>query len=186
MKINKAFCLFLVLAMIDVGLSCKPPTTPNNAPRQSSPQAKNNMDAAQPPMTMMPSSEKQMGDGFHGNHKLVVPDEISKLYSGVKIRLEKKQGGYSEVFDVQIDKDTKLGDSGLTVNVITFLPNFFMDRSRISSIGTDPLNPACKIIIRESGKQDFNGWLFAKMPEVHAFPHEVWKISLVSGIENTR
>ena len=57
-----------------------------------------------------------------------------------------------------------------------------MDESGITSRSTETHNPAARVVISEEGMADYEGWLFAAMPEIHPFPHDRYQVLLVEGI----
>ena len=112
-----------------------------------------------------------------------IPEEVQARYDEVKLHLAKKDGSFQKDFTVKLNEETPLDDSGLSVKVSAFLPAFYMDQNRITSVGAKATNPACKITIQEKGKEIHTGWLFAKMPQVHAFEHEIYALTLIDGGE---
>jgi len=46
----------------------------------------------------------------------------------------------------------------------------------------ETLNRAPRIVISEDGMANYQGWLFAAMPEIHPFPHDRYQVLLVEGI----
>lgn len=188
MKHSRLFLVASAALILSLVFSCKPPSSPAEKkapPSRDEAQKMSGQGSPTMPQGMPPSggmSGKPQGD-FKSGHETVMPDDVKKAYTGVQIRVEKKAGGEPKMFDVPFNKPTPLGDTGLIIEIIAYMPNFFMDQTRISSIGTEPINPACKYTVKEDGKEDYSGWLFAKMPEVHPFPHDVYKISLSAGIK---
>ena len=116
-------------------------------------------------------------------HQLVVPDEVKAAFGGVTLRLKKKDGSFDQTFDVPLGELTALGKSGLAVNVPAFLPAFYMDRTRISSVGVRETNPAAKVTLFEKGKEIHSGWLFATMPAIHPFVHDIFSLTLEKGVK---
>jgi hypothetical protein len=57
-----------------------------------------------------------------------------------------------------------------------------MDDDGITSRSADANNPAAHVVITEEGVDDYEGWLFAAMPEIHPFPHARYQVLLVEGI----
>lgn len=116
-----------------------------------------------------------------GGHQIVVPDDVKAMFKSVKLNFGKK-GEPPTVVEAKVGEETKLGDSGLSVFIEAFLPAFYMDSSRISSISTQPTNPAVRVSIKEKGQEVHKGWLFAKMPTVHPFEHATYTLTLVEGV----
>jgi hypothetical protein len=112
----------------------------------------------------------------------VVDPDIAAAWSGVRILLIDREDGTEQVFDIPINGADLLGDSGLVVSAGVFLPDFIMDENGITSRSPEPVNPAVRVIISEDGMEDFEGWLFASMPEIRPYPHDRFQVLLVEGI----
>jgi len=111
-----------------------------------------------------------------------VDPEIAAAWSGVRIRVIDRDGGAEETFDIPINGAELLGESGLVLSAGVFLPDFILDENGISSRSAEPINPAVRVIISEDGMEDFEGWLFASMPEIHPYPNVRYEVLLVEGI----
>ena len=112
----------------------------------------------------------------------VVAPEIAAAWSGVRILLIDREDGTEQTFDIPINGADLLGDSGLVVSAGVFLPDFIMDENGITSRSAEPVNPAVRVVISEDGMGDFEGWLFASMPEIRPYPHDRFQVLLVEGI----
>lgn len=116
------------------------------------------------------------------NAPAVVAPEIASAWSGVRILLVDRESGAEETFDIPLEGADLLGESGLVVSTGIFLPDFIMDENGITSRSAEPVNPAVRVIISEDGMEDYEGWLFAAMPEIHPYPHPRYQVLLVEGI----
>jgi hypothetical protein len=116
------------------------------------------------------------------NTPATIEPDIAAAWSGVRIRVIDRDGGAEEIFDIPINGAELLGESGLVLSAGVFLPDFILDESGISSRSAEPINPAVRVIISEDGMEDFEGWLFASMPEIRSYPHERYEVLLVEGI----
>lgn len=116
------------------------------------------------------------------NTPATVSPEIAEAWSGVRVRVVDRESGAEETFDIPLNGADLLGESGLVLSAGVFLPDFIFDENGISSRSTEPINPAVRVVISEDGMEDFEGWLFASMPEIHPYPHERWEVLLVEGI----
>ena len=116
------------------------------------------------------------------NTPATVEPEIAAAWTGVRIRVIDREGGDEEIFDIPINGAELLGESGLVLSAGVFLPDFILDEGGISSRSAEPINPAVRVIISEDGMEDFEGWLFASMPEIHPYPHQRYEVLLVEGI----
>lgn len=114
--------------------------------------------------------------------RVIVPDEVRERWTAVKIAVQDKENNQQEVYTVNIGSGFMVDDSSLNLKVEVFLPYFQMDGMTLTSISNDPRNPAAKISISENGQEVFNGWLFSKYPNTHAFQHPRYSFSLVDFI----
>ena len=127
-----------------------------------------------------------MGDPMHQgagiNAEINLDPAIVEGWSGIRVRVVELETGTDEVVDIAIGDEAPLGDSGLTLRAVTFIPDFVMGENGITSRSALPQNPAARVAISEDGKDDFEGWLFGAMPEIHPFPHDKYGVVLVEGI----
>ena len=114
--------------------------------------------------------------------EITVSPEIAAAWTGVRVRLIDRETGTEETFEIPLGGADMLGDSGLVLSAGAFLPDFIMDERGISSRSPEPINPAVRVVISGDGIGDFEGWLFAAMPEIHPFPHDRYQVLLVEGI----
>jgi hypothetical protein len=126
---------------------------------------------------------ESMGGMMGGlNTDIDLDPEIAAAWSGIRVHvvaLDTKEG---QIFDVALGETVVLGDSGLNLTADTFVPDFVMDESGITSRSAETHNPAARVVITEEGAADYEGWLFAAMPEIHPFPHDRFQVLLVEGI----
>jgi len=131
------------------------------------------------PIQTMPGMPPAKEAGESGpDRKLVIPDGIKDKWKSVTLQVTDKQTGSSEALEVEIGKKTPVQGSGLEVEVLVFLPSFFMGDDMITSVSNEPNNPAAKARFTEHGKTVHEGWLFLNMPEVHPFVHDRYRIVL--------
>jgi len=142
--------------------------------------------AAEMPADDMHSTamSEAMGGGMGGalNTELSLDPAIADAWSAIRIRLVDSESGDEQEFVVEIGQILELGDSGLSLAVQGFVPDFVMDEGGITSRSADPNNPAARVLISEDGVVDYEGWLFAAMPGIHPYPHERYRVLLVEGI----
>lgn len=161
------------------------PGGPAMMPGQSSPSG-GSKTGASPQGTMPPAGTSPHGampGGSKVERKIVVPKEVAAKWKGVKITVaEKKSGGKSNTYTVNLNENFTVPSSKLTIKVDTFLPNFTMSGGEITSVSNEPKNPACYMVISEGGKEAGRSWLFANFPDMHPFDHPQYKIILVGGV----
>jgi hypothetical protein len=116
------------------------------------------------------------------NTDIRLDPEIAGAWSGIRVHVVDSENGDGHIIDVALGETVALGDSGLTLSAGTFVPDFVMDEGGITSRSAETHNPAARVIITEEGNADYEGWLFAAMPEIHPFPHERFQVLLVEGI----
>jgi len=111
-----------------------------------------------------------------------VPAEVQKAWKAIKVKVINKADNSAKEYDVEIGGEMKLPGTDLTIKAVNFLPAFNMQGLNITSASNDPVNPAAKVQISEGGQEVFKGWLFQMHPEVHAFTHEQYSVTLVEGV----
>lgn len=128
------------------------------------------------------STTGQADSSFQAGRSINVPPEVAKRWIAVLLKVSKKDGTAQEV-TIKVGEEKKIDNTPLSVKIEAFLPSFSMNEQEITSRGAQPVNPAARVRISEEGQADWSGWLFAKMPDVHSFPHESWRVELVGGLE---
>ena len=125
-----------------------------------------------------------MAGGKHDmglNTEVTLSEEVSAAWRGAIIQVTAPDENIQQ-FDLPLDEAVTLGDTGLTATALVFVPDFVMDEGGISTRSPEAKNPALKLRVTEEGKPDYEGWLFAAMPEIHPFPHETYSIVLIGGL----
>jgi len=117
---------------------------------------------------------------FKAGRPVDVPAEIAARWPAVRLQAGPKETPKELVVDV--GAKTQVPGTTLEVEVIAFVPTFKMTDGAITSDGAAPRNPAAKVVVREPGREEWSGWLFANMPQVHAFEHEKFTVILLSGV----
>jgi hypothetical protein len=114
--------------------------------------------------------------------RLVVPPEVEKAYSGIRLRWKDSSNGKEGVIEVPLGGGTPLPDPSIVVRGDVFLPAFSMGGGAITSDGVEPQNPAARISVFEKGKEIFGGWIFTRFPDVHPFTHPRFQLLLEGGV----
>ena len=165
------FAIVLTLPLILAGCGAAPDT--NEADVQAMPDDDVHATATGGPMGGM------MG-GLNTDIRL--DPEIAGAWSGIRVHVIDSETGDGQIIDVALGETVALGDSGLTLSADTFVPDFVMDEGGITSRSAETQNPAARVVIAEDGMANYEGWLFAAMPEIHPFPHDRYQVLLVEGI----
>jgi hypothetical protein len=143
-----------------------------------------------PSVQMAASHEREAsaeGTGTAGSPKvptrLVVPPEVEKTYSGIRLTWKESSGGKEGMLDVPLGGSARIPDSELDVRADVFLPAFTMAGEEITSQGVEPNNPAARITVAEKGNEVFSGWIFTNFPDVHPFQHPRFSLKLTGGVK---
>ena len=130
-------------------------------------------------------------DGNHprvqGTSKLqrvvVIPDETEGKWKAVKLFIKNKNDAvHNETKTITLGSSFELRDSGITVTVGPFLPNFVMSQKAYTSSGNELTNPAVQLKVEQNGKTIYTGWAFAKYPTMYAFEHKDFALQLLDYI----
>ena len=116
-------------------------------------------------------------------NKLVVPPEVEKAYSAIRLKWKNSQTGKEGQLDVPLGGTARVPDSEMDVTADVFLPAFTMRGDAITSQGVEATNPACRITVSDQGKEVFSGWIFANYPDVHPFQHPRYSLLLAGGVK---
>lgn len=127
--------------------------------------------------------EKTGTPGMKKTTEIVIPRDVRKEWKAVKVQLTDKEKNEQKIFEIEIGKEMKLGDTGLSVEVLHFAPDFKMAPGEITSVSSEPKNPAAQVVIKEDGKEPLKVWLFYNYPDVHAFVHPRYQLALVGFVK---
>lgn len=116
-------------------------------------------------------------------NKLVVPPEIEKTYSAIRLAWKNSQTGKEGELDVPLGGKARVPGSEMDVRADVFLPAFTMAGDAITSQGIEATNPATRITVSDQGKEIFSGWIFANYPDVHPFQHPRYTLRLAGGVK---
>ncbi len=128
-----------------------------------------------------------MGGSPHGvadksGKKIVVPDAVKKNWSKVRLLLIDKSSGSKKDIIAPLGNELNIDGTSLKVKVGEFLPEFTMASGEITSRSNEPKQPAVRIEIYEQGRLLHKGWIFANLPDVHAFEHPKYSLLLKEGL----
>ena len=165
MKRNILLCLFVVMLTIFLA-AC---TEKKEDVASQSPHVSGNVPQEQPPVVKAPA-------------RVEVSDEILSAWKAIKVEVIDLVSAKATRYIVNIGGEEEIGDSGLKIKVLNFLPAFQMNVPIITSRSNKLENPAAQIEVYEDGEQIFRGWLFTLYPTTHAFTHPKYSITLVEGI----
>ncbi len=150
-----------------------------------------NTDLTPPATGDVPSEEgpsnmmgAMMGGGEHDmglNTNITMAEEIAAAWRGAIIQVAGPEGE-PQRYDLPFGEAVALGDTGLKATALAFVPDFVMGEDGITTRSAEAVNPALRLRVTEEGKPDYEGWLFAAMPEIHPFPHETYSILLADGL----
>lgn len=166
-----AIALVLILPVVFTGCGAGSETAETDV--QAMPDDEVHAAAMGPPM-----------DGMMGglNTEISLDPEIAGAWSGIRVHVIDRETSEGQIIDVALGESVVLGDTGLSLSTDTFVPDFVMDEGGITSRSAETHNPAAMVVIAEEGAADYEGWLFAAMPEIHPFPHDRYQVLLMEGI----
>ena len=179
---NMTLAMTLVLMTLLATLGCGGSTTPSSDDVEAV-AAHEDMPSDDVHSTAMGQA---MGGGMHQgggiNAEVALDPEIADDWQAIRVRVVELESMNETFHEIAIGQEAALGDSGLTLRVVAFIPDFVMGEDGITSRSSDSQNPAARVVIIEEGKADYEGWLFGAMPEIHAYPHEQYGVMLVEGV----
>lgn len=133
-------------------------------------------------------SEEQKLPSPHGNitikgeRKVIVPPEVQRKWDSVRLIFEDRHNKKKAEYVVKLNTEFSITGTDLKIICKDFLPDFKMEKDIITSKSIEPNNPAVRTIIYERDQKIFNGWLYSKYPEIHAFEHPRYVLILKEGI----
>ena len=115
--------------------------------------------------------------------RLVVPPEVAKTYSAIRLTWKDSGSGKDGAVDVPLGGSARVPGSEMEVRCDAFLPAFTMAGEEITSNGVEATNPAARITVVEKGNEIFSGWIFTNFPDVHPFQHPRFSLRLAGGVK---
>ncbi len=161
------FALVLVLGTV----GCRPKSESSTAPGTSAGPAGH-------PASGLPADIPKI----EGGGVTVVPESVKGKWGAVRLVLQDKSTGAMTEYPVPLRSRFEVPNTGLTLEVGDFLPDFTIQDSVFTSVSDRPENPAVKVTVIEEGKPIFDAWLFSMYPSVHPFSHPRYGLSLKEGV----
>ena len=118
-----------------------------------------------------------------GGPQVIVPPAVKSAWKAVKLVIVDKATGKTTQATVNIGSSYTIPGSKMEVNVLSFLPDFKMSGTEITSVSNEPNNPAAQVRISDNGKKIFKGWLYSKYPAIHPFENDKYGVTLKEGIK---
>ncbi len=162
---KKAILVLVALALIAGFASCK---KKEEQPAQQAAPAPQQM-----PNIVMPQ----------GGPQVVVPPDVKSSWKAVTLVIVDKATGKTTEATVNIGSDYTIPGSKMNVHVVSFLPDFRMSGTQITSVSNEPNNPGAQVKISDNGKEIFHGWLYSKYPAIHPFVNDKYGVTLKEGIK---
>lgn len=111
-----------------------------------------------------------------------VPASVRVRWKAVGIAVIDKATARQNVYNVPVDGKITIPSSSMTIRVEAFLPSFIKEGATITSRSDELRNPAAKVLIKDGNNTVFNGWLFAKYPNTHAYLHPRYGFTLIDVV----
>lgn len=127
---------------------------------------------------------QMMGGDQHDmglNTEVTLAADVAAAWNGAIVQVAGPEGE-PQRYDLPFGEAVSLGETGLTATALVFVPDFVMAEDGITTRSAEAANPALRIHVIEEGRPDYEGWLFAAMPEIHPFPHDTYSILLAGGL----
>jgi len=178
MRNSKTLFLITLLAALGCGGSATPPADEITTEATLDSMPADDVHAA----AMGAGLEGGMHAGGGINAEITLDPEIADDWRAIRVRVVELSSMEESFYDIVIGEEAPLGDTGLTLRAVAFIPDFVMSLGGITSRSAEHQNPAARVVIIEEGKGDYEGWLFGAMPEIHAYPHEFYGVMLSEGV----
>ncbi len=115
-------------------------------------------------------------------HKGVkVSDEVAAAWKGVKLGVSDATAASSETLSIGVGASAKLGESGFTLKVEAFLPDYAMFDDHIGSRSKELNNPAVLVELLEGDKSVAKGWVFKNFPQFNSYKNDRFVLELVEA-----
>ncbi|MBI5788470.1 MAG: DUF2155 domain-containing protein [Candidatus Schekmanbacteria bacterium] len=115
--------------------------------------------------------------------ELAIPDEVRAAWKPVSIAVKNKENGEVKSYEVKPESEFAVPATNIVLKVGAYLPDFTMSGAQITSRSSESNNPALQVTILEDNVEKYKGWLFSNFPDMHAFEHPKYGVTL--GITGT-
>jgi hypothetical protein len=83
----------------------------------------------------------------------------------VKLRMRHRvHAQFMEEAEVGLRQDFPIGDTEYSGRILRYVPDFTMDKGKVSSRSNEPRNPAFQIVVKENGAPHDTSWAFMNFP----------------------
>ena len=133
---------------------------------------------AEPHASRMPTTETAKGKEIvRAKSVIEVPEEIQAAWSSVKIEVYYDDTNEKvESFELKRNEELAIKGTVLKVRIADFIPHFTMGEGVITSIDSEPTNPAIHMVVSDDVEEIWNAVAFRNHPKYHTFEYENIKI----------
>jgi len=107
---------------------------------------------------------------------VIDPPAVRNAWKGAVLELKDKRTG--ETREIALDMGAASTQGGLELTLQAVQPDFALDAGTAGTRSNEPNNAAARVIVRENGREVFDGWLSRDFPDIHPFAHERYGILL--------
>lgn len=116
-----------------------------------------------------------------GKATLALSADVKAKWKAVELSIAASSGQERKV-QVPVGGTIPVEHSGLTIQVVAFVPAYQSDAKTITSAGNAPDNPAVLIQLLNQREVISQGWVFQKLPDFNTFNSDKVKIRLMAGL----
>jgi hypothetical protein len=174
----KNLIVFLAF-MVALAAGCKKKEEPKTG-EAPTPEAARELPAEHPPVGE-PGKEITIQHAPVKTTKTVkVSEDVRERWKVVELGVSDVSTKTTEVFKVEVGKNVPIKNTGFTVRIEAFVPDYTIYEDHIGSKTNEPANPAALVELYEGGKSVAKGWIFLRFPTFNSFRHERIGIALIS------
>jgi len=117
---------------------------------------------------------------------VIVAPEVAEKWKEVNILVTDKKTGEAISYKVSANSVFSIPNTTFKLKIGAFIPDFKITDEGIMSDSAEANNPGLQVAISENDAEKYSGWLFSKMPDIHAFEHERYQIVLENKFETAK
>jgi len=118
--------------------------------------------------------------------QVIVPEEVKERWSAVRISVYDRKEQSGAVHTIPVGIRTRLGDTGLEVEIPYYLPCFMMKGCIVTTAEGRNDNPGIFLEAFYQKEKVFSGWLFGLYPDVHTSDESRYRFTLIEAVETVK
>ncbi len=133
-------------------------------------------------MNMRSAAAQHSGIKSTKAKEIRLSDEVKAKWKEVEIEVTDSESDAKDVIKVKVGVDSPIGDTGFSVKVSAFVPDYTMFEDYVSTRSDEPNNPAVFVELLKGDEVVASGWVFKKLPTFNSYKHDRFTVALLTPL----